>query len=131
MNTFFHSKKSFARLAILWAVSLVVALVLWLHGNGHVSWFNQQLPVEVQAAQPSGHGPYGYSVSIETDRLSQTESFDSPAVLLEDNHILGPGNALHADIGTQGVGRFSFWKGILYFSSDRSDLWSLLLTRKR
>jgi hypothetical protein len=120
--TFFHSKKSLALLAILWVVSLTASLLLWLQGNGHIYWFNQQYPVAVQAAQLSGHGPFSYSVSMGTDRLSQTETFASPAVLFEDGRALGPGNALHADIGSRGGGRFSFWKGSLLFStSDNTD----------
>ncbi|MBI9034847.1 MAG: hypothetical protein JEZ03_10295 [Bacteroidales bacterium] len=55
---------------------------------------------------------------MPTDRLSQTEIFNSPAILYEDNKILGPANTLHADINSIGEGRFSFWKGILYFSSS-------------
>jgi|GEM_PF-194276 len=106
----------------LWGVSLAVSVLLTLQAMGIIAWFDQRLPVAAQTAQPSGYGPYGYVVFMGTDRLSQTESFRSPAVLLEDGRVLGPGNTRHAKIGELGGGRFSFWKGGLYFSaSDNSD----------
>jgi hypothetical protein len=68
------------------------------------------------------HGANSYVISIGTDWLSQTETFESPAILLEDGRVLGPANAIHNRIGKLGNGRFSFWKGDLYFSSsDNSD----------
>ena len=123
MGNFFHSKIFFWLLVILWTISLAAVLILWLPINGLSDRFNQQLPVAVQAAQPSGYGPYGYGVPMGTNLLSQDGSFRSPAQLFEDGQPLGPGNALHADIGAQGGGRFSFWTdGFLYFSaSDNSD----------
>lgn len=106
----------------LWGGSLAATVLLTLQAMEIIAWFDQRLSVAAQTAQPSGYGPYGYVVFMETDRLSQTESFRSPAVLLEDSRILGPGNARHAKIGALGGGRFSFWKGGLYFSaSDNSD----------
>jgi len=96
--------------------------LLWLQINGVLTWLFQSTPIQVQAAQPGGFGPYGYSLPVGTNRLSQTETFDSPAILLEDGRAIGSGNAVHADIGTKGSGLFSFWKGNLYFStSDNSD----------
>ena len=122
MSDFLHSRKNLAYLAILWVVSLAAILVLWFQAGGHIALISQQYPVEMQAVQPSGHGPYSYVGSIKTDQLSQTETFESPVRLLEDGRALGPSNALHDDIGIQGGGRFSFWKGALYFStSDNSD----------
>jgi len=122
VSNLFHSKRLFVPLAILWVVSLAAVLFLWLQGNGLSTRMRQQFPVAAQAAQPSGHGPYSYSVSMGIERLSQPETFASPAVLLEDGHVLGPGNILHAKIGAKGGGRFSWWKGSLIFStSDNSD----------
>jgi hypothetical protein len=124
MGNFFHSKRFLVLLAILWVVSLAAVLLFWLQGNILFSdRFNQQYPVQVQAAQPSGHGPNSYSVPMGMGQFSQNENIQSPARLYEDGRALGPGNASHAVIGAQGGGRFSFWKdGNLYFSSsDNSD----------
>ncbi len=118
-TTLTHQRKY---ILILWLFSLIGLLLLWLQIDGIVTWLYQSTPIQVQAAQPSGHGPYSYSLTVGTDRLSQTKTFESPAILLEDGRAIGPGNALHADIGTKGGGLFSFWKGNLYFStSDNSD----------
>jgi len=38
--------------------------------------------------------------------------------LFEDGRELGPAHAPHAEIRRQGKGRFSHWKGLLYFSSS-------------
>lgn len=118
MNSRLYLRKSIILLIILWAPLLAVVLFVWIHGP-NLYW---RLPVQTQAIQPSGHGPNGYIVSMGTDVLSQTDTFKSPAILLEDGRSLGPGNALHERIGKSGAGRFSFWKGSLYFSSsDNSD----------
>jgi hypothetical protein len=47
----------------------------------------------------------------------------SSAILLEDGIPLpGPANALHDEIRGLGGGRYSFWKGTVYFSTpDNSD----------
>lgn len=48
--------------------------------------------------------------------------YRSPLRLLEDGTELGPAHALHAAIQDAGDGRYSFWKGGVYFStSDGSD----------
>jgi len=124
MSNFFHSKRFLVLIAILWAVSLAAVLLLWLLGNGLSGrFFSRQYPVAVQAAQPSGHGPYGYGVPMGTEFWRQNKKFNPLARLYEDGQLLGPGDALHADIGTRGDGRFSLWTdGFLYFSSsDNSD----------
>ena len=128
MVDIFYSRRFFIPLIILWAVSLA-SVLLWLQG---ITGDNQRLPVPVNTAQPSGNGPHSYMVSMGTDRLGQTDAFSSPgilmgtfaspAILLENGHSIGPGNAQHADVGQLGNGRFSFWKGSLIFSSsDNSD----------
>lgn len=117
-SNIFYSKEFCISLIILWAIALVFVL-LWLQG---ITGENQQLPISAQAAQPSGHGPYSFVVSMGTDRLGQTDTFLSPAILLENGRTLGPGNTQPADIGQMGDGRFSFRKGHLNFSSsDNSD----------
>jgi len=49
--------------------------------------------------------------------------FPITMLLLEDEKILpGPSNADHEDIRILGKGRYSFWKGMVYFSTpDNSD----------
>jgi len=123
MNDFFHSRRFLVLLAILWAVSLAAVLLLWLPNAGLSARFKQYIPVPVQAAQPSGHGSYDYSVPMGTALLNLNEDFYPLAQLYEDGQPLGPGGSLHADIGTLGDGRFSLWNdGYLYFSaSDNSD----------
>ena len=50
------------------------------------------------------------------------QPYQSPLRLLEDGTELGPGHALHATIHDSGDGRYSFWMGVIYFStSDGSD----------
>lgn len=123
MGNFFSSKKFILPLVILWAVSLAAVILLLLPGNRLSSGFKQVLPVAVQNAQPSGHGPYSYIVPMGTKLLTQNDTFQSPTQLYEDERALGPGNSQHADIGSKGMGRFSFWKGgsLIFSSSDNSD----------
>jgi MFS family permease len=46
----------------------------------------------------------------------------SHGMLYESGARLGPSHSLHAQIKTIGLGRYSHWKGVLYFStSDNSD----------
>ncbi len=93
MREFIYSERFIKPLLVLWAVSLLFVLY-WLQGIGLSTGSKQQLPVAAQAAQPSGHGSYSYIVSMETDRLSQTDTFLSPAMLLEDDRPIGPGNGV-------------------------------------
>ena len=42
--------------------------------------------------------------------------------IFEDDEEIGPGHVVHDNIRTHGLGRFSYWRGALYFStSDNSD----------
>lgn len=46
----------------------------------------------------------------------------SPLRIFENGVELGPAHSYHADIRANGAGRFSYWNGLLYFStSDNSD----------
>ncbi|MFH1342278.1 MAG: hypothetical protein ABIL01_13920 [Pseudomonadota bacterium] len=46
----------------------------------------------------------------------------SPAVVCEDNLVLGPAHTPHADIAAKGSGRFSHWHtGFVFSASDNSD----------
>lgn len=117
MRNFFYSMRFFSTLLFFWTACVIAALV-WLQGS-HLYW---RLPIQTRFVQPSGVGPNSYIVSMGTDKLSKNDIVDSPAILLEDGRPLGPGNALFAQIGELGAGRFSFWKGSLIFSSsDNSD----------
>ncbi len=121
LKDFFLSKRFIGLIIVLCAISFLF-LMPGFKGIGPFTWSKQKLPVAVESALPRWRGPYGYFVSMGTDRLSYTEFFNSPAILLENGRVLGPGNAKHADIGQLGNGRFTFWYGTLYFSSsDNSD----------
>lgn len=62
-----------------------------------------------------------YTLELPSELLSDQESISAVQVF-EDGRPLGPGHAGHADIRALGAGRFSHWKGQLYFSaSDNSD----------
>jgi hypothetical protein len=102
-------------------LSIGAATMITLQYNGsYLAW--EHVMVESGKAKPSGHGPYAYSVHMGIDRESQNEIHQSLSQLYEDGKALTPGNARHAEIGKWGMGRFSFWKGTLYFSSsDNSD----------
>jgi hypothetical protein len=122
INAIFNSKKYLLTLIIIWWFSLAGGLFIWLWSNGYIIQINQEITIMPEIIKPSIHGPYSYVLSMGTNRLSQNEAFTSPAVLLEDGQTLSPGNSSHADIGKLGSGRFSYWKGYLYFSSsDNSD----------
>jgi len=96
-------------LAILWAASLAAVLLPGFQGNRISSWLSLKYSVIVQTAQ------------LRTDLLNQNESFQS-AQLHEDGQLLGPSNAVHANIGTPGRGLFLFWKGdLILLSSNNSD----------
>jgi hypothetical protein len=46
----------------------------------------------------------------------------STAMVCENGHPLGPAHSVHADVATNGRGRFSHWGTIVVFSaSDNSD----------
>lgn len=71
-------------------------------------------------------GALGWSATVPpefaplTDTTSAPRS--SPLLLLEDGKPLGRGHDEHVRIFDEGSGRYSFWKGGLYFStSDNSD----------
>lgn len=55
-------------------------------------------------------------------RSLSSHEHPSPAQVLENDQIVGPSNALHADIREKGRGRFSFWHEQVYLStSDNTD----------
>lgn len=66
----------------------------------------------------------GYSYhAVVKFLLPASVFFPITMLLLEDEKILpGPSNADHEDIRILGKGRYSFWKGMVYFSTpDNSD----------
>lgn len=94
-------------------------------------------PVELPVAEPSRgwrlpvdaavpDGGQSWHVTLPADWRPLASDSDDPersrVVLLEDGAPLGPANASHSRIDTQGEGRFSHWGNLLYFSSsDGSD----------
>ena len=59
---------------------------------------------------------------LSSDTDNNDFPYRSPLRLLEDGRELGPAHALHATIPDSGDGRYSFWLGVIYFStSDGSD----------
>lgn len=111
--------KKYDLVAILF---LLPALLVLLQTSFYFIW--EYLVLSSSMIQPlSGYsGSYGYIIPIGTDWMSQNEEFNSPIQLLENDKRLGFPNSLHADIASVGMGRYSVWKGYLYFStSDNSD----------
>jgi predicted O-methyltransferase YrrM len=79
---------------------------------------SQAAPIPcVRESGPCWHLYAGY------ERLSDDVTGNtSPLLLLEDGRELGPAHCTHADIRAHGGGRFSHWRGYLWFStSDDSD----------
>lgn len=79
---------------------------------------------------PSFSWPVGYAhesgfcylARIPESFLKAIDGADSEVKFLEDGEALSGSNALHEDIRKVGRGRFSVWKGWLYFSSsDNAD----------
>ena len=59
---------------------------------------------------------------LSNDTDNNDQPYQSPLRLLEYRTELGSGHALHATIQDPGEGRYSFWMGVVYFStSDGSD----------
>jgi MoaA/NifB/PqqE/SkfB family radical SAM enzyme len=81
-----------------------------------VAWLDYgdwaELPIEVPQKE-QGH----YHIALLPPGVPPSEYR-----LFEDNHRLGPAEALHDDIRQQGGGRYSLWGRNVYFSSsDNSD----------
>ncbi|HLY58259.1 MAG TPA: hypothetical protein VKS60_22045 [Stellaceae bacterium] len=65
--------------------------------------------------------PHGRGVTLTTDRNAGAGG-PSQLRVLENGRPLGPPHTLHEEIRQDGHGRFSHWRGMLYFSSsDGSD----------
>ncbi|MEO8360830.1 MAG: hypothetical protein ABI672_12435 [Vicinamibacteria bacterium] len=109
-----------SRLALVLGAAVTLGLASGLesmHTDGEfvLSW--ETLPVRA-ANHELG---YCFQQPLGPIGLSSHER-PSPAQLLEDGHLLGPGNSQHEDIRNVGHGRFSLWHDYLYFSaSDSSD----------
>jgi len=56
-----------------------------------------------------------------SDLVNSSDTNNTPSrsqlLLCEDNRLLGPAHALHADIERLGRGRFSHWEGSIIFST--------------
>lgn len=68
---------------------------------------------------------YCWIVSLpqyESSADSMKDGSRSKLLLYENGKVLGPAHSLHAEIRTNGSGRYSHWVGSIYFStSDNSD----------
>jgi len=63
-----------------------------------------------------------YALPLGTNWMSQDALGTSPAIVYEDGTPLQSPNSIHQDIREKGQGRYSLWKGYLYFSaSDNTD----------
>lgn len=74
-------------------------------------------------------GPYHkdlacYTVPVPFEAIADCvdDLWRSPLLLFEDGRPLGPAHTLHSEIRAYGMGRYSHWGSVLYFSaSDNSD----------
>lgn len=72
--------------------------------------------------EPEEGKAYWFDVDPRIPSDDEDHPDRSTLLLLEDGRRLGPPHALHDDIRTKGGGRYSHWKGRLYFSAgDGSD----------
>lgn len=95
---------------------LAIFALLVANGQLRVGW--QRLPLGPGMVHEIG---FAYQAPLGTDRFT-SHLAPSEAVILENGRELGPGNAQHGDIRTDGVGRYSFWGDWVYLSaSDNSD----------
>src|SRR5262249_50698692 len=83
-------------------------------------------PMFVLSGPFSPQGRYGWSAALPSGLEELTDHDDardrSPLLLFENGCPLGAGHHLQQSIFTQGRGRYSFWKGCVFFStSDDSD----------
>ncbi len=60
----------------------------------------------------------GFAYIAKVNPILSSHISPSPALLLENNKILGPANSLHSIIRERGDGTYSFWRDALYFSSS-------------
>ena len=84
-----------------------------------------RVTLDASSFRASGHGGYGFVVDvpqIESETDDSTDPGRSQWVLLENGRPLPHPHSLHADITEKGSGRWSHWRGGVYFSaSDSSD----------
>ena len=60
----------------------------------------------------------GFAYKAKVNPILSSHISPSPALLLENNKLLGPANSLHSAIRERGDGAYSFWREALYFSSS-------------
>lgn len=98
----------------------ILACVAYLIHPSEVFWI--KLPIEPEKIKLGSGGGNGYEIDLGFESFSGSEHSDSTAVLIEDGVSLGPPNALLDRISGNGLGRYAFQNGVLYFStSDNSD----------
>jgi hypothetical protein len=93
--------------------------------SGEASESKWQIKFDI-AAPFRQQGEFCWHADLPSGVVAVTDTDDAPnqsnLCLLENNQSLGPPHSVHAAIGSEGGGRFSFWRGQLYFStSDGSN----------
>ncbi|MFO7558531.1 MAG: hypothetical protein R6X10_06840 [Desulfobacterales bacterium] len=92
------------------------ALVLFRFGMLNI-WFDESI-VNHKIMHDSGHA---YTVYAKLPFFCDSNSLSS-AIILENNHPLGPVDNSHDHIRQEGLGKFAYWNHYFYFStSDNSN----------
>jgi hypothetical protein len=113
-----HSRKILIGIVILSLIVSAFSFVVLV-----LSEWNNLLPVSMWQSRvlpPENIKPEignAYFTCDSKESLS-SDKHPSSAQLLENGVELGPGNSLHADIRSEGNGRFSFWHKCIYFSAS-------------
>lgn len=106
----------FCAIGLFWVAAS--ATQYWFYGTrAPVIW--KRVPVQMTTLRAE----HGSCWVVEYGKnMRGSGQYPLYAELYENGTCLGPGNALHDDIRSIGRGRYSFWKGTLYFStSDNSS----------
>ena len=119
----FRHNISHRKLFILWGVSILPALIIFLQVSGFLAWETRTVDLSNTEPLPQ-YAPHAYITRVISPLVCRMWVFPSsnPIKLFEDGALLPHQNSSHMAIGEQGLGRYSFWNGDLYFSSsDNSD----------
>ena len=110
-------KKYAVMLLLITFVPIIASSLIFLHINGVHIFGWQRKPVSNINYQKG----FCYKTILDTKWMSSHNLVYS-AKLYENGIAIGPSDPLHKDIREKGKGRYSFWHGILYFStSDNTD----------
>lgn len=92
-------------------------------------WLGSEHSVPLPIAKASSQGGHAYGFATlpaldEVERMGDIDPYPrrSRLRLLENGKALGPAHAVHAEIRSQGGGRFSHWgQGLVFSASDNTD----------